>query len=183
MHHLYFLRHCRTVFNAEKIISGRTNSELCPEAKIEDVDLLKKTDRLVILSSDLQRCQQTIELLVPLLNNEYEIRSTRLLQERDMGIFEGKSRLELTQKYPEYFEGERFLYFKTPPQGESFEELRKRMTEFIQHELSVSNAANDVLICAHNQVLKMLYCEMLHVPADEYWFKIDFPGGGIRLIF
>lgn len=183
MHHLYFLRHCKTVFNLEKIISGRTNSELCSEAEIKYVDLLKSTNKLVIMSSDLQRCQQTIELLRPFIKSEYEIRYFKLLQERDMGIFEGKSRLELTQKYPEFFVGDRFLYFKTPPEGESIQELQKRIIKFIQNEFSILYSNYDVLICAHNQVLKMLYCKILHIPVNENWSKLDFPEGGIRLIY
>lgn len=183
MQHLYFLRHCKTVFNKEKIISGRTDSKLCPEAKIKSEELLKNTNKLVILSSDLQRCQQTIELLIPLLKNEYEIRNSKLLVERDMGIFEGRSRQELTKKYPNFFVGERFLYYKTPPKGESIKELHERIIDFMKFELSLQYVDNDVLICAHNQVLKMLYCEILNIPINQYWFKLDFPEGSIKLIY
>lgn len=79
----------------------------------------------------------------------------------------------------------RFRFKMTPPDGESYQQFQKRIQCFIKKEFTtISNKNKDnVLICAHNQVLKQLYCELLEVSADEMWGKLDFESGKIKQIY
>lgn len=184
MQHLYFLRHCRTILNAQGRISGVQDSKLCDEAAINNIELFEAKS-LIIISSDLGRCKKTVNLLVPLLETPPLIYYSELLHERNMGVFEGEKRSELIQKYPYYFEKMRFRFKMTPPDGESYQQFQKRIQCFIKKEFTtISNKNKDnILICAHNQVLKQLYCELVEVSADEMWGKLDFESGKIKQVY
>lgn len=184
MRHLYFLRHCKTVLNEQGKISGIQNSELSKGAAISNSELVKKKT-LTIISSDLGRCEQTVDLLLPQLEIMPVICYSKLLRERNMGDFEGKKRDDLVQKYPYYFEKKRFRFEMTPPDGESYPQVQNRVQDFARNEfIEISNRnENSILICAHNQVLKLLYCELFKIPVDEMWSKLDFEGGRIKEIY
>ena len=143
-----------------------------------------KESSLTIISSDLGRCRQTINLLLPRLEITPVIYYSELLRERNMGIFEGKNRKELSKKYPCYFEKNRFCFKMTPPDGESYQQIQIRIQCFIEEFTKILNEnKGSVLICAHNQVLKLLYCELLKIPADEIWGDLDFAGGEVKRIY
>lgn len=184
MQHLYFLRHCKTEANTQNKISGKTDWKLCDDPIVEGVELIKDK-RLVIFSSDLNRCKETLEILGKKLDNCPEIYYTDMLRERDMGIFEGKERKILQLEYPEYFMNQRFCYYETPPEGESYKEILERTKKFIQSEVLRtldSREKKDILICAHNQILKLLYCEIKKVPIEDNWSKLDFQNGMVTEI-
>lgn len=183
MQHLYFLRHCKTVLNEQGKISGIQDSELCEGAVINNFELVK-AEPLTIISSDLGRCKQTIDLLLPKLEIMPIVCYSKMLRERNMGVFEGEKRDDLAKRYPCYFENKRFCFKMTPPEGESYQQIQKRVQEFIQTEYRdiLSKSENSVLICAHNQLLKFLYCTLFKLPIDEEWSKLDFKGGEITEI-
>lgn len=185
MQHLYFLRHCKTVLNEQGRVSGLQNSKLCNEAAVSNVELVKESSHLIIISSDLGRCRQTIDLLIPLLEIVPIVYYSKLLRERNMGIFEGEKRTELVQKYPSYFENNRFCFKMTPPGGESYQQVEKRIQYFVEKKFTkiLNENKGSILICAHNQVMKLLYCELLKISTDEIWNNLDFIGGEIRQIY
>ena len=184
MQHLYFLRHCKTVLNEQGKISGIQDSELCKGAAISNTELVR-SKALTIISSDLSRCKKTLDLLIPQLEIAPTVCHSKLLRERNMGIFEGNRRDDLAQKYPCYFESGHFCFKMTPPKGESYQQVQQRIQDFMQSELTeiLNKSENSILICSHNQVLKLLYCEICKVSVDEVWNKLDFEGGGIRKIY
>ena len=133
MGNLYFLRHCKTQFNADGMISGCLDSELI-ENEITYQEEMMNWDNVTIFSSDLMRCKKTLGILLENIRISPVIVYTSALRERNMGLFEGKRRADLQKKYPQYFINQRFCHQFTPPQGESFYDFLQRVDGFINNE-------------------------------------------------
>ena len=180
--HLYFLRHCTTENNEQGLISGRLDNHI---KSMESVDYteLKYTDDMVILSSPSMRCRETANKLCSSLSVIVPIMYLDQLLERSMGSFEGKKRDEVAEEFPEYFINNKFIYYLTPPQGESYKEMCIRAEEFLDEILTKKIESNNVLICSHNQLLKILYFRLLDVSVEEYWYKYNFQNGKVYKIW
>lgn len=89
MGNLYFLRHCKTQFNADGMISGCLDSELI-ENEITYQEEMMNWDNVTIFSSDLMRCKKTLGILLENIRISPVIVYTSALRERNMGLFEGK---------------------------------------------------------------------------------------------
>ena len=177
MRQLFVIRHCESVANSKDLISGQTDVPVgdC----IINMQEYAKTQfkNLLILSSPLSRCKETAEKLkiyLPMLMKDIVIDNN--LIERNMGIFEGEKREVLVQRYPDYFTKGRFIHHKTPPEGETFDSFYERIRSFSSTLYSILDK-NDVIICSHNQTLKLLYAIMKNVPLEELWYGKDFKSG------
>ena len=175
MGNLYFLRHCKTQFNADGMISGCLDSELI-ENEITYQEEMMNWDNVTIFSSDLMRCKKTLGILLENIRISPVIVYTSALRERNMGLFEGKRRADLQKKYPQYFINQRFCHQFTPPQGESFYDFLQRVDGFINNEFlpyKNRNVQENFIICAHNQILKLLYCRLQNVSIEENWIRFS----------
>ena len=178
---LYFLRHCKTINNIEKRITGQQNISILRGGEIE-TNQISQCSNMTILSSPLIRCRETVDLFVNNLGGVSEINFCEELIERNMGIFEGMLRENAAQEFPQYFIQNSFIYTMTPPSGESYAHIYHRANNFVkellQHKLEKSN----VLICSHNHILKIIYCIILQIPIEEYWYTISFGEGKVNKI-
>ena len=168
MGNLYFLRHCKTQFNADGMISGCLDSELI-ENEITYQEEMMNWDNVTIFSSDLMRCKKTLGILLENIRISPVIVYTSALRERNMGLFEGKRRADLQKK-----------------QGESFYDFLQRVDGFINNEFlpyKNRNVQENFIICAHNQILKLLYCRLQNVSIEENWMSLDFPSGTVVKIY
>lgn len=172
---VFFLRHLETQNNRLHIISGQSDSPII-ETRCSKVDL-SKFDRIYCSSS--KRCVKTLQLMGEQINLISNIVYDKRLLERDMGILESISKEEGKNKYPELFRKENFNVFETPPQGESFESFQKRIKEFYSEYLCTYERLS-ILICSHNQVLKLLRLLMLEKDiTHQSWSEISFENGKI----
>ena len=105
------------------------------------------------------------------------------LLERSMGKFEGKRRDEVAEEFPEYFINDKFIYNLTPPQGESYKEIFMRADAFVENFILKEIESKNVLICSHNQFLKMIYFSLLDVPIGENWYEKNFQNGKVYRIW
>lgn len=176
---IYFLRHQKTVNNEFGVISGQADSPILVEnIYTEKDDMVKYID--AIYSSPSQRCLDTLQY-IPELPMSPTI--DRRLLERKMGDFENFSRKELYKEYPDYFEntdGKIWFRFElTPPNGESFSEFTERISSFCK-EVILPNKERNILICSHNQAMKMMYFVLEGIqPSEETWKRVTFPNGKI----
>lgn len=176
---IYFLRHQKTVNNKLGKISGQADSPiLCENIYIENSCIIKQLDS--IYSSPSQRCLDTLQCIP---NFTIIPNIDKRLLERKMGDFENFSRKELYEKYPEYFENIdgniRFRFKLTPPNGESFSEFKERISSFCKEEI-LPNKNRNILICSHNQAMKMMYFVLAGIqPSEKTWKNINFPNGKI----
>lgn len=180
--HLYFLRHCVTENNEQGFISGRLDNHI-KSVGIVDYTELDYIGDMVILSSSSMRCKETVRKLCSDLKIVIPVMYLDQLLERSMGKFEGKRRDEVAEEFPEYFINKKFIYNLTPPQGESYRKICKRADEFWDRILIKEIEGKNVLICSHNQFLKILYFRILDVSIEENWYKFNFQNGRVYKIW
>lgn len=176
---IYFLRHQKTFNNKFEVISGQTDSPILLEDIYVEKDFITKGIE-IIYTSPSKRCLDTLKY-IPNLTVTPRI-DTRLL-ERNMGDFENGSRKELYEKYPEYFRiiNNKILFrFQcTPPNGELFSEFKERVDSFCR-EMIFPDKRQNIMICSHNQTLKMIYFILKgEQPSEKIWEKVCFPNGEI----
>ena len=98
--------------------------------EIIDFTELNSINDMKIFSSSSIRCRETVYNLFTNLHVEIPTVYLDQLLERSMGRFEGKKRDELVTEFPEYFIEDKFIFYLTPPQGESYGEICKRADMF-----------------------------------------------------
>lgn len=168
----FFLRHLKTSNNTRQLINGRSLTQ-----PIEDEKSITSSHYIdLIYCSDALRCRQTIDCYLK-TNQTVPIQYTKLLYERDMGIWEGKLKSSIVSNSPELFIDGKFRLFATPPSGESYDDFKNRATEFLK---LINKENGNILICSHNQFLKMLLLTLNStVITQEIWNFINFPYGEI----
>ena len=178
MNKLYFLRHFATKNNINGIISGNSNVDV---ADLERKRFSKKCPISIILCSSLNRCIDTMECYIndTKFTGKYTICDD--LKERDMGCLNGKSKSQAVSEHPMLFErvdnNIMFNVFKTPPNGESYFDFRKRVERFIDRTDLFSE---NYLICSHNQTLKMIYHIINRIDITlNSWRSLNFENGEV----
>lgn len=174
---IFLLRHFKTENNLYGLINGRSLEIKIIDTKPKNISNLYNFD--FIFCSTALRCKQTLSIYSPYIICENIIYTENLL-ERNMGIMEGKKRKEMIKDFPRLFKNKYFDVFKTPPSGESFSDLEKRCKIFLA---SISDLEGNILICSHNQCLKMLYFLIKKQKINnEVWNELSFPFGEIFAI-
>lgn len=171
--HILFLRHFETKLNKEKRISGRSleMTILEPQNIVGDFAV----DH--VICSPAVRCRQTLQAFLRDRQVE-DVCYVPELVERDMGLLEGRLRSEMAKEYPLLFNDGKFCLFETPPQGESYKMFYDRVKECWEAHLKTQDGT--ILICSHNQFLKMLYLIILDIPVtEEHWERIYFQNGTV----
>lgn len=183
---LYFLRHCRTTYNVTHRISGQSNPpivDLSIDASALDSISMQYPD-LIVISSPLIRCTQTADYFVK-QNCDFHIQicnDPRII-ERGMGSWEGESKTDILRRYPQYSYCGRVNPLTTPPNGENFEDFVARIDNFIQ-DLRIIARKNLVLICAHNQSLKLLKYRLTGcINLLDFWTSCFFQNGKVERIY
>lgn len=177
---LYALRHCKTSFNAQNIISGQTDCPLI-DYTVDDSILEKSSgpNSYILITSSLSRCVETGEILRKQSNFCFSTYIDNRLIERNMGVLEGLSRYEASRKYPSYFCNEKFNDYMTPPMGESYVDFKLRVNSLISLIEQLLQNYN-VILCSHNQTLRMLTALI----NDKQYTEISkYPNGTIIKIF
>jgi len=105
---------------------------------------LKEEEFDKIYSSDLKRCVDTTKEIIKYHPNTEVIYDTRL-RERSRGIFEGKTHEEIKNHMKE--NNLEYKNFK-PKGGETFDEVTKRVSEFIDEIIEKDHGKN-ILVVTH----------------------------------
>lgn len=153
---IYFVRHGQTVSNKKGTVTGHIDSPLSDEG----VEQTKKTALEIssnfsyIYCSDLLRCKQTAEILNQKLN--LSIQYDARLRERDFGSLSGKkfSEIDSTGKVKERDKNQ--LYNYRPYGGESVEDVKKRLFNFI-NDLSRKKTQGKILVVTHGGIIRLLH--------------------------
>lgn len=172
---IYFLRHIKTVDNLSGKISGRSDSPTLPEQILRiSCKIEKRFDQ--IYCSPYKRCRDTIALLPSTLQtNVYYDPS---LIERSLGILEGMDRIEAIRCFPQLFENDKLKVNTQVPGGESIEDVKQRVSAIIDILIAITNRKKQILICSHNQTLKILLAELKSIPiTNHYWQTVNFQNG------
>ena len=157
---IYVVRHGLTAWNKKGITQGHKDSPLAPEGVASAKKLrglLNKQDIEVIFSSDLGRCVQTAEIINKSVDKD--LIKISELREQDFGDHNGqpyeKIKAEIDISNPD----------KKPPNGESFNEMKKRVLDFIK-ALS-DKRFGKVLLVTHHGCLIAILSEYYKVNRDS----------------
>ena len=185
-HGLFVLRHCRTEYNASHRVSGQSDSSIIDfSIDTSALDLMSiPYQDLTIISSPLTRCVQTATyFLQQHCEFNSQIYTDSRIIERGMGCWEGKFKKDILNNYPQYCYHGKINPFLTPPCGETFNEFTTRIDEFI-HDIQKMSQNSTILICAHNQSLKLLkYRLTKNVNLLDFWISFSLQNGKIERFY
>ncbi len=167
MPQLYLLRHAQSEANLRGILAGPDNSvNLSDKGRKQSLKVSKYLQEIAfqqIYCSPISRCFQTIQPLVR-ARPDIALLHEEKIQEMNYGQWNGKDLKTLSKKRdwqriqsaPSKF---------TFPDGESFNQLRRRVTLFLSQ---VERKDGPILVVSHGDVIKMILASVLDLPTDKF---------------
>ena len=175
MKNILLIRHGQSEWNKLNLFTGFKNIELS-EQGIEEANKagqnFKNLDIKfnIVFTSELKRAQETAQIILQnldqwdFLNNEGKIISNINLNERDYGDLTGLNKKETAEKFgEEQVHKWRRGYSDQPPNGESLEDVVRRVTKYFDEVIkpAIQSDENDnILIAAHGNSLRALLIVM-----------------------
>lgn len=171
------IRHAQTDWNKQHIMQGQTDIPLNEKGKEQAKELrelIKKEKIDLMIISPLTRTRQTAEIIN---SKNLEIIEDDRLKERFYGKFEGKKTEDILKNHPEIttFEVNGCPYWIDVPTGESYQELRTRVEEFLE-DVKNKYAGKNILIVSHGDTLDMFYAAINKVPNKQAYGKFSLNG-------
>ncbi len=149
---IYFVRHGETEWNRKGIIQGHEDSPLTLKGRNNTEKLgriLRDKNIEIIYSSDLGRCVQSSEIINRWL--KVKIIKAKELRERNFGDFNGRPNRKVKE----------ILDLNSPdekaPNGESFNEQKKRVASFIKKLFA--KKFKKILLVIHDGTAKAILSE------------------------
>jgi len=124
------------------------------------IEKLKKEKIDLIYASDMPRTRQTAEMVAQELG--IEIIFDPRLWERDMGIYKGRPKEEMRRAFPVRKE----KFFKPSPEGESWNDVKKRVLDFLR-DIDKKYQGKNILIVSHGCPLWLLQGGLKGLNEDE----------------
>ncbi|MFP2908034.1 histidine phosphatase family protein [Pyxidicoccus sp. 3LFB2] len=186
------IRHGETEWNAQNRLQGHRDSALSPEG-LRQADAvaarLASVRFSALYSSDLGRARETARRIGT--RTGHAVVPDARLRERGLGILEGLTRDEASQRHPEVFSG----YAEggpdyVVPEGESTSQRLRHAVECLE-ELGARHRGERVVAVTHGGVLSLLFRHSLgiphHVPRafsvlNVAWNQFDYHDGHLRLV-
>ena len=175
MKNILLIRHGQSEWNKLNLFTGFKNIELSDQG-IEEANKagqnFKNLDIKfnIVFTSELKRAQETAQIILQnldqwdFLNNEGKIISNTNLNERDYGDLTGLNKKETAEKFgEEQVHKWRRGYSDQPPNGESLEDVVRRVTKYFEEVIkpAIKSDENDnILIAAHGNSLRALLIVM-----------------------
>ena len=175
MKNILLIRHGQSEWNKLNLFTGFKNIELS-EQGIEEANKagqnFKNLDIKfnIVFTSELKRAQETAKIILQnldqwdFLNNEGKIISNINLNERDYGDLTGLNKKETAEKFgEEQVHKWRRGYSDQPPNGESLEDVVRRVTKYFEEVIKPaiqSDENENILIAAHGNSLRALLIVM-----------------------
>ena len=163
---LAIVRHGQTEFNRRGLYQGHADSPLTALGESQARLLAPRLRALgcspTIYCSDLGRARRTAELLAdPAF---HRIREDAGLRERRYGVFEGLSRTEIAERYPDAWAASRGANpTYTPPGGETPSEFNRRVVAAFDG-IGRSHPGERVIVVTHGGVVTAFARHVLGVP-------------------
>lgn len=173
-------RHGLTLGNKEKRYMGWNDSPLCEEAKLSlSTYELNRSSYDYFVSSDIQRCLTTMNLLFP----DVETIALSDFREMDFGVFQGKTYEELkdVKEYQLWINNNKT---HSPPEGESFDMFTERIQSGWEKLVNkmIQEGFRSSFLVTHGGVIRYLLTQFAPVQRD-YWDWNISHGTGYELTF
>jgi len=165
---LFLVRHGRSTANAAGVLAGHQSGVALDERGREQAQAFAEkfpiSDLKAIISSPLERCQQTASYLANRL--DMKISTDERFTEMDFGIWQGQALKDLmneplwqtVQNQPSQM---RF------PEGETFQEVAVRAAAGVGHWNDLFESGS-YAIFTHADVIKVLVAQMIGLPLDHF---------------
>ncbi len=169
-------------------MGGRSDPPLSPRGIQHALELARQLRPICfdyIYSSDLRRSLMTAQIIadsdaVSDDGSAVPVHPDARLREIDPGLWEGLTRDEAAERFPEEYEArERDPLHYRFPGGESFDDLRSRVVPAYQEITAAAGAR--ILVVAHKGVNRVILCESLGLPFDRL-FSLPQEYGCVNLI-
>lgn len=170
MTRLYLIRHGETELNKKGCYYGWIDCGLS-EYGLEQALLLRHALRRISLdaaiTSDMKRAVDTAEVLCE--GRNIDLLKDERLRELNFGAWEGKHYTEVAEQHQENWQAWVTDWQNTAPnQGESFADMSIRVKACID-EIIQKYRDKDILLVAHQGVLRIIITYLLDIPAEKIW--------------
>lgn len=154
---LYIARHGQTDLNKEGRYHGRMDASLNSDGITQARELAEKVSDLgveVIYCSPLKRAMETASFIKLKCNREIIIVDNFI--ERAIGVYEGLTKEEAKDKYPDlYSRNITRIFNEAPPEGETVIQVKERVF-FGLDQIKTQKDYSKIMIVAHGFVAKVV---------------------------
>jgi alpha-ribazole phosphatase len=181
---IYFLRHGQTEQNLRKTYYGKNDCRLTQDG-IKQMKRARKCINNInfdkVFVSERIRAKESAKLVLD--KSIYELATVdNRINEIDFGDFECKTYDEIQKLYPKEVEiWDNDWKGFTPPNGENYISLYKRVKSFIQDLKDMEEYNDNILVITHGGVIRAMYCYILNENLDFYW-KFNSKNADISII-
>ena len=168
MSNIYLIRHGLTEWNEQHRMQGHSNSPLSARGLRQAQQLARRmagTQFTALYSSDSGRARQTAQCIADL--TEHPVRVDPRLRERNFGVFEGLTGVEIKERHPE-----EHVRWRTRdpdyvvPGGESAKAFAARAHEGLV-DIAQRHVGEVIVIVTHGLVLDIVYRAAYNIALGE----------------
>lgn len=174
----YLIRHGETDFNKKRFFYGKADvsiNETGKEQASKIHQLLKGRAISRICISQLKRTLETAAIIFP----DQIPTAYKALNERDFGLWEGRTANEIQAAFPLVWEEWLESPFDvTPSKAEPFQKFKDRVQSIVEEIRETDD--DEIAIVGHLGVLRLIY-QFLVDPEADFW-SIDIPQGTVLLL-
>lgn len=172
MPHLVLVRHGQSLWNLENRFTGWVDVPLTAQGEAEARRAGERLRRItldVAYTSNLQRAQRTLQLILESIPLELPTIRDMALNERDYGDLAGLNKDDMRKKYgEEQVHIWRRSYDVAPPNGESLKDTRARTVPFFERAiLGDIRQGKDVLVVAHGNSNRSIVMALENLTPEE----------------
>jgi len=185
MAQIYIFRHGETTDNSTHTFSGKREVDLTPKGEEEVKKIGEELKDIVptkAYNSGQLRSKHTLDLVLGGKYPNLPIIEDPKIRERDYGDLTGQNKDEMAIKYPQEDPLWHRSYDVAPPNGESIQDVEKRVMEFLEEEMPKWQKEDVIFISAHGNSIRPLrkYFEGLsneemstfeHTPGKIYHYQ------------
>ncbi|WP_340620409.1 adenosylcobalamin/alpha-ribazole phosphatase [Xenorhabdus siamensis] len=186
---LFLVRHGQTRANIDNVFCGKTDlplTEIGIQQGQQVADALKNITFHAIHCSEMQRAQQTAQIITQSNRSELTIQSEHRLNELDFGAWELRHHTDIANEEPQAW-----LHWLAdwqngcPTEGEPFRHFSARVEEYTEDLHSAISCSDTIrknqLIVAHQGVLGLIITKLLKLPVTAMW-SFPFQQGAYSVI-
>lgn len=169
MSKLYVVRHGETDFNVQGRYAGSTDVELnetgVTQARIT-AENLKQYSIDIIITSPLKRAMKTAEIIKECIRKPIVVIDD--FAERSVGVYEGLTRDEAMNKYPDLWNQNVLRQFDcTLHEGESVKQVRNRVQKALC-SIKDNYKGKNIVLVTHGYVSREIYGYFNEVTEEEF---------------
>jgi len=170
---LVLVRHGQSQWNLENKFTGWVDVPLTAQGEAEAKkagELLKNLKFNVAFTSDLQRAQKTLEIVLKEIGQpNLPIIKDQALNERHYGDLQGLNKAETAKKFGDaQVKVWRRSYDVAPPNGESLKDTAARTLPYFEHKIiPYLRDGKNVLIAAHGNSLRSIVMHLENLTKEQ----------------